>query len=161
MPAIGSGFDGSAAAAKTFIMTKKSFCLLAVALIGGSAMLFAQGGAKPANVGEGTVTVKGKSYPLKNAAAYETTVDGEEGIAVVLSGPTISNEKLSAAMKSEKTGDMPDFRKPYVKLEFTKAGVFKGWGAGAGDVSLGRRRGEATGGVKAAGRPGDWQSQSA
>ena len=28
--------------------------------------------------------VKGKNYPLKNAVAYETTVDGEEGITVVL-----------------------------------------------------------------------------
>ena len=120
----------------------------AIALVGGSATLFAQGGGKPANVGQGTVMVKGNSYPLKNAAAYETTVDGEAGIAVVLSGPTISNEKLNAAMKSEKTGDMPDFRKPYVKLEFTKAGEFKGWGAGAGDVSLGRRRGDATGEIK-------------
>ena len=111
--------------------------------------LFAQDGAKPANVGEGTLMVKGKNYPLKNAAAYETTVDGEEGIAVVLSGPTISSEKLNAARKSEKTGDFPDFRKPYVKLEFTKAGEFKGWGAGAGDTSLGRRRGDgATGEIK-------------
>jgi len=121
--------------------------LVAGIFIGGLATLFAQGEAKP-NVGEGTVMVKDKSYPLKNAAAYETTVDGEEGIAVVLSGPTISNEKLNAAMKSEKAGDMPDFRKPYVKLEFTKAGAFKGWGAGAGDVSLGRRRGDATGELK-------------
>ena len=111
--------------------------------------LFAQDGAKPANVGEGTLMVKGKNYPLKNAAAYETTVDGEEGTAVVLSGPTISSEKLNAARKSEKTGDFPDFRKPYVKLEFTKAGEFKGWGAGAGDTSLGRRRGNgATGEIK-------------
>jgi len=85
--------------------------------------------------------VKGKSYPLKNAAAYETTVDGEEGIAVVLSGPTISNEKINEARKSEKKGESADFRRPYVKLEFTKAGEFKGWGAGAGDVSLGRRTG--------------------
>ena len=108
-------------------------------MIGASVRLFAQEGAKPANVGEGTLTVKSKNYPLKNAVAYETTVDGEEGIAVVLSGPAISNEKLSAARKSEKTGDIPDFRKPYVKLEFTKAGAFKGWGAGAGDISLGRR----------------------
>jgi len=92
--------------------------------------------------------VKGKNYPLKNAAAYETTVDGEEGIAVVLSGPTISSEKLNAARKSEKAGDFPDFRKPYVKLEFTKAGQFKGWGAGAGDTSLGRRSGNATGEIK-------------
>ena len=83
--------------------------------------------------------VKGKNYPLKNAVAYETTVDGEEGIAVVLSGPTISSEKLNEARKSEKEGETPDFRRPYVKLEFTKAGEFKGWGAGAGDISLGRR----------------------
>ena len=128
-------------------MTNKLMGLVAGIFIGGLATLFAQGEAKP-NVGEGTVMVKDKSYPLKNAAAYETTVDGEEGIAVVLSGPTISNEKLNAAMKSEKAGDMPDFRKPYVKLEFTKAGAFKGWGAGAGDVSLGRRRGDATGELK-------------
>jgi len=60
MPAIGSGFDGSAAATKTFIMTRISICLVAIALIAGSGTIFAQGGAKPANVGAGTVTVKGK-----------------------------------------------------------------------------------------------------
>src|SRR4030095_11727914 len=131
-------------------MTNKLISLLAgIALIGASAPIFAQAEAKPANVGEGTVMVKGKKYSLKNAAAYETTVDGEEGIAVVLSGPTISSEKLNAARKSEKEGDFPDFRKPYVKLEFTKAGEFKGWGAGAGDTSLGRRRGAgATGEIR-------------
>jgi hypothetical protein len=122
-------------------MTNKFICLLTIAVIGGSTTIFAQGGAKPANAGEGTVMVKGKNYPLKNAAAYETTVDGEEGIAVVLSGPTISNEKINEARKSEKKGESADFRRPYVKLEFTKAGEFKGWGAGAGDVSLGRRTG--------------------
>ena len=121
---------------------------MAIAFIGSSAPIFAQGGAKPANVGEGTVMVKGKNYPLKNAAAYETTVDGEEGVAVVLSRPTISNEKINDARKAEKKGDNADFRKPYVKLEFTKSGEFKGWDAGAGDVSLGRRRGDATGEIK-------------
>jgi len=129
-------------------MIKRLICLVAIAFIGSSATIFAQGGAKPANVGEGTVMVKGKTFPLKNAAAYETTVDGEDGIAVVLSGPTISNEKINEARKAEKKGDNGDFRKPYVKLEFTKAGEFKGWGAGAGDVSLGRRRGDATGEIK-------------
>jgi hypothetical protein len=130
-------------------MTKKLICLIAaIAVICGSATLFAQEGTKPANVGEGTLMVKGKNYPLKNAAAYETTVDGEEGIAVVLSGPTISSEKLNAARKSEKAGEIPDFRKPYVKLEFTKAGEFKGWGAGAGDISLGRHTSNATGELK-------------
>jgi hypothetical protein len=127
-------------------MTNKLICLVTIAVIGGSLTLFTQN--KPANAGEGTVMVKNKNYPLKNAAAYETTIDGEEGIAVVLSGPTISNEKINEARKSEKAGDMPDFRKPYVKLEFTKTGEFKGWGAGAGDVSLGRRRGNATGEIK-------------
>jgi hypothetical protein len=119
-----------------------------IAVICGPAILFSQEGTKPANVGEGTLMVKGKNYPLKNAAAYETTVDGEEGIAVVLSGPTISSEKLNAARKSEKAGEIPDFRKPYVKLEFTKAGEFKGWGAGAGDISLGRHTSNATGELK-------------
>jgi len=115
----------------------------------GSATLFAQDGTKPANVGEGTLMLKGKNYPLKNAVAYETTVDGEEGIAVVLSGPTISSEKINEARKSEKNGEPSDFRRPYVKLEFTKAGEFKGWAAGAGDISLGRRRGgNATGELK-------------
>src|SRR6266480_5958426 len=115
--------------------------LTAIAVTGTAVTLFAQEGTKPANVGEGIVMVKGKNYPLKNAAAYETTVDGEQGIVVVLSRPTISSEKLNAARKSEKAGEIPDFRKPYVKLEFTKAGEFKGWGAGAGDTSLGRRTG--------------------
>jgi len=130
-------------------MTNKFITFLVVmAIIGGSATLFAQDGAKPANVGEGTLMLKGKNYPLKNAAAYETSVDGEEGIAVVLSGPTISGEKLNEARKSEKKGESSDFRRPYVKLEFTKAGEFKGWGAGAGDISLGRHTSDATGELK-------------
>src|SRR6476619_7153886 len=122
--------------------------LVVMTVICGSATLFAQDGAKPANVGERTLMLKSKNYPLKNAVAYETTVDGEEGIAVVLSGPYLSNEKLNEARKSEKKGEPSDFRRPYVKLEFTKAGEFKGWRAGAGDVSLGRRRGDATGEIK-------------
>ena len=67
---------------------------------------------------------------------------------MVLSGPTISGEKLNEARKSEKKGESCDFRRPYVKLEFTKAGEFKGWGAGAGDISLGRHTSDATGELK-------------
>jgi len=131
-------------------MTSNKFIsvLAGMAVIGGSATLFAEEGAKPGNVGEGTVMVKGKNYPLKNAVAYETTIDGEEGIAVVLSGPKISSEKVNEARKSEKKGESSDFRRPYVKLEFTKAGEFKGWGAATGDVSLGRHRSDATGELK-------------
>lgn len=130
-------------------MTNKFITLLAtMAVIGGVATLFAQEGTKPANVCEGTLMVKGKSYSLKNAVAYETAIDGDEGIAVVVSGPTISGEKLDEARKSEKKGESSGFRRPYVKLEFTKAGEFKGWSAGVGDTSLGRRRGDATGEIK-------------
>src|SRR3954471_20346874 len=131
-------------------MTNKLITFLVLtAVIGGSAVVFAQEGSKPANVGEGTLMLKSNSYPLKNAVGYETTVDGEEGIAVVVSGPTISNEKINDARKSEKKGDPSDFRRPYVKLEFTKAGEFKGWGAAAASISLGRRRGGgATGKIK-------------
>ena len=51
-------------------MTNKFITFLVVmAVIGSSATLFAQDGAKPANVSEGTLMVKGKNYPLKNAAA--------------------------------------------------------------------------------------------
>ena len=122
--------------------------LVVTAVIGSLATLFAQERTKPANVGEGTLMLKSKNYPLKNAVAYETTVDGEEGIAVVVSGPAISSEKLNDARKSEKNGESSGFRRPYVRLEFTKAGEFKGWGAGAGDTFLGRRRGDATGEIK-------------
>jgi len=137
-------------AQEAFIIAKKIVRLVvALAVSCGSATLFAQEGTKPANLGEGTVMVNGKNYPLKNAVAYETTIDGEDGIAVVLSGPTISSEKVNEGRKSEKKGEPSDFRRPYVKLEFTKTGEFKGWGAGAGDVSLGRRTGgTATGEIK-------------
>jgi hypothetical protein len=133
---------------KAFIMINKSISLLVITLIVGPATIFAQGAAKPANVAEGTLMVKGKNYLLKNAVAYETSIDGEEGIAVVLSGPTISSEKINEARKSEKKGEPSDFRRPYVKLEFTKTGEFKGWGAATSDVSLGRHSGNATGEIK-------------
>jgi hypothetical protein len=108
-------------AQEAFIIAKKIVRLVvALAAIAIAATLFAQEGTKPANVGEGTVMVKGKNYPLRNAAAYETTVDGEEGIAVVLSGPTISSEKINEARKSEKEGESSDFRRPYVKSFSTR-----------------------------------------
>ena len=129
-------------------MAKRFIYLVAIVMIGGSVTVLAQSGARPANVGDGTMMIKGKNYPLKNAVAYETTVDGEEGIAVVLSGPTISSEKINEARKSDKKNEPTDFRRPYVKLEFTKTGEFKGWGAATDNVSLGRHRSAATGEIK-------------
>lgn len=131
-------------------MAKKFMALVTgIVVIAGAVALFAQSGAKPADGGEGTLMIKSKNYPLKHAVAYETTIADEELIEVVVSGPTISSEKLKEARKAEKEGESSDFRRPYIKLEFAKTGEFKGWGAGAGDTSLGRRSGgNATGELK-------------
>ena len=79
-------------------MTNKLMALVAgIAVIGGSATLVAQEGTKPANVGEGTVTVKGKNYSVTHVLAYETKFNDEEIIAVVLSGQPVSSEDLKKA----------------------------------------------------------------
>jgi hypothetical protein len=117
-------------------------------VIGGAATLFAQEGPKPAKAGEGTLMIEGKNYPLTHALAYETTINDEDVIAVVLSGQAISSEELRKAREEEKEGQDPEFTRPYIKLEFTKAGALKLWGAGAGNTSLGRRSGNATGELK-------------
>jgi hypothetical protein len=103
--------------------------LAAVAVMGGAATIFAQGGAKP---GEGTLMVQDKNYPLTHALAYETTMDEAERIVVVLSGQAISAEKLKEARAQEKDGHDASFNRPYLKLEFTKAGELSRWSAGAG-----------------------------
>lgn len=120
--------------------------LAAVAAIGGGAAVFAQGGAKP---GEGTLMLEDKNHTLSNALAYETTVNGEDAIAVVLSGQAISSEELKKSQETEKKGGFADFRKPFLILDFTKAGQLKFWSAAAGGTSIGRREaGKATGELK-------------
>ena len=119
-----------------------------MAVIGGAATLFAQQDAKPANSGEGTLMVGGKNYSLTHALAYETMINDEEVIAVVLSGQAISSEKLKEAREAEKEGQQSDFKRPYIRLEFTKAGEFKHWSAGAGGTQLSRGSGNATGELK-------------
>ena len=119
-----------------------------MAVIGGVATIFAQQEAKPAKAAEGTLMVDGKNYPLAHALAYETTINEEELIAVVLSGQAISSEKLKEAMEREREGQESNFKRPYIKLEFTKEGALKLWSASAGNTSLGRRRGDATGELK-------------
>ncbi len=130
-------------------MTKKFMSLLtAMAVVGGAATLFAQEGAKPPKTGEGTLMIEGKNYPLAHALAYETTMNDEDVIAVVLSGQAIPGEELKKAKEEEKEGQDPEFKRPYIRLEFTKAGTLKLWSAGAGGTSLGRRSGNATGELK-------------
>ncbi len=128
-------------------MAKKFKSLLAgLAVIGGAATLFAQGGPKPA---EGMLMLEDKNYPLTHALAYETTINEEEVIAVVLSGQAISSEKLKEARDAEKSSGFADFKRPFLKLDFAKAGQLKFWSAAAGGTSLGRRGvGNATGELK-------------
>jgi hypothetical protein len=102
-------------------MAKKLMSLLAaMVVIGGGATLFAQ--EKVAKAGEGTLMVQGKNYPLTHALAYETTINDAEMIAVVLSGQAISSEKLKEAKDAEREGQDSDLKRPFLKLEFTKAG---------------------------------------
>jgi hypothetical protein len=131
-------------------MTSKKFMRLLTPLvvIGCTATVFAQEGAKPAKAAEGTLMLQGKNYPLTHALAYETTVNEEEVIAVVLSGQAIPGEKLKEAREKEKDGEEPDFKRPFLKLQFTKEGALKFWNASAGNTSLGRRLGNATGELK-------------
>ena len=119
-----------------------------MAVIGGSATLFAQQAAKPAKAAEGTLMLQGKNYPLAHALAYESTVNEEELIEVVLSGQAIPGEKLKEAREKEREGAESDFKRPYIKLQFTKEGALKFWSASAGNTSLGRRLGNATGELK-------------
>ena len=114
-------------------MAKKFMGLLAaMAVIGGIATLVAEE-AKPTKGGEGTLMVQDKNYSLKHALAYETMMDDEERIVVVLSGQAVSGEKLKEAKAEEKDGHDASFNKPYLKLEFTKAGELSRWSAGAGN----------------------------
>lgn len=114
--------------------------------LGGGATLFAQGGAKP---GEGTLSLEDKNYTLSNALAYETTVNGEEAIAVVLSGQAVSSEDLNKSKEEEKRGGFADFKRPFLILDFAKSGELKFWSAAAGGTSIGRRSaGKATGELK-------------
>ena len=84
------------------LMVKKFMSLLAaMAVIGGAATLFAQGEAK---AGEGTLMLQDKNYTLSHALAYETTINEEDVIAVVLSGQAISSEKLKKSKETEKRG---------------------------------------------------------
>jgi hypothetical protein len=109
-------------------MPKKFMNLLVTAIaVGGAMTLVAEEKA-----GEGTMMVQDKSYPLKHAVAYETTMGEDERIVVVLSGQAISAEKLKEARAEEKDGHDASFNRPYLKLVFTKAGKLNNFSAGAG-----------------------------
>lgn len=123
--------------------------MAAMTVVCGAAALFAQEGPKPPKAGEGTLMLQDKNYSLTHALAYETTVNGEEMIAVVLSGQAISSEKLKKAMEAEKDSGFADFKRPFLKLDFAKTGQLKFWSTATGGTSIGRRgAGKATGELK-------------
>jgi hypothetical protein len=127
-------------------MTKKFMCLVAMVSAMSVMMLVAQ--EPTTKAGEGTLMLEKKSYPLKHALAYETTIDNEPAIAVVVSGQAVSSEKLKETREAEKEGGDGDFNRPYLKLVFKTTGELKYWSAGAGGTMLGRRSGSATGELK-------------
>ena len=56
-------------------MTRKFMCLIATATAMSAVTLFAQ--EPTTKAGEGTLMLEKKTYPLKHALAYETTIDNE------------------------------------------------------------------------------------
>src|SRR6266567_6808442 len=127
-------------------MIKKIICLIAVVSAMGALTLFAQQQTTKAN--EETLMLEKKNYPLKHALAYETTLDNEPAVAVVLSGQAVSNEKLKEAKEAEKDGGDGNFNRPYLKLVFNKMGELKRWSAGAGGTMLSRGSGGVTAELK-------------
>lgn len=127
-------------------MAKKITCLIIAVSAMGAVTLFSQVDTRKA--AEGTLTLDKKTYTLKQALAYETTIDNEDVVAIVLSGQAVSSEQLNEARKAEKEGGDPDFKRPFLRLVFKKTGEIKHWSAAAGGTSIGRRSGTATGELK-------------
>src|SRR3954465_7546594 len=129
-------------------MKKKSVYLFGIGSIMGAATLMSQDGAtKPA---DGSLMLDKKSYALTKAVAFETTIDNEDAIAVVLSSKAISAEKINEARAKDKESGDTDFARPFLKLIFLKkAGEFKYFSAGGGATMLGRHSaGKAIGEIK-------------
>ena len=127
-------------------MTKKFMCLIAIGNAMSAMALFPQ--EATSKRGEGTLMLEKKNYPLKHALAYETTVNDEPAIAVVLSGQAVSSQTLKEAQESEKGGGEGNFNRPYLKLVFKKTGEITRWSAGAGGSMLSRGSGGVTGELK-------------
>ncbi len=120
--------------------------LFLIAAFSALSTLSAQEGAGKA--AEGALTLDKKVYQLKHALAYETTIDDEEAIAVVLSAQAVASEQLEEARAAEKEGDEARFKRPYLQLVFTKTGEIKHWSGAGGGTMIGRRTGTATGELK-------------
>jgi hypothetical protein len=125
-------------------MTTRFICLLMAGIAMGAVALIAAEEGKS----EGTLTLDKKSYTLKHALAYETTIDSENAIAVVLSGQAMTGEQLKEARKADKESGDPNFNRPFLRLVFKKTGEIKHYSAAAGGTMIGRRSGAAAGQLK-------------
>jgi hypothetical protein len=116
-------------------MPNKFIFLLATISIAAASAVFAEEPSKAAN---GTLVLDKKNYPLKYAVAFESTIDNEDAIAVVLSGKAVPGEKIKEARENDKESGDTDFGRPFLKLVFKKTGEFKYWSAAAGSTMIGR-----------------------
>src|SRR3954468_13602783 len=129
-------------------MERKPIYLFGIATVIGAIAVFAQEATtKPA---DGTLMLDKKNYPLTKAVAFETTIDNEEAVAVVLSSKAIPGEKINEAREKDKESGDTDFARPFLKLIFfKKAGALKYFSAGGGSTMLGRHGADkATGEIK-------------
>ncbi|HLW35801.1 MAG TPA: hypothetical protein VKS98_09095 [Chthoniobacterales bacterium] len=118
-------------------MIKKSIFWLTTIIVLGAGALFAQD--KPA---QGTVTLSKKTWQLSQGVAYETTVDGEDRIIIVLSNQPITAQALKAARAAEKKGEFPEFKKPNLRIEFKKSGELIQWNGTDNNTSVAGVTGE-------------------
>lgn len=124
-------------------MVTKFVCLTAAMVAVGVGTLLAQG-----KEAEGSLTLDKKNYPLKHATAFETTIDNEDAIAVVLSGKPVPSEKIKEARENDKQSGDTDFGRPFLKLVFKKSGELKYFSAAGGGTIVGRHSGTAKGELK-------------
>jgi hypothetical protein len=116
-------------------MPKKFICLFASISVGVAIALCAE---EPGKATEGKLILDKKTYSLTKAVAFETTVDNEKAVAVVLSSKAVPGEKIREARENDKQSGDTDFGRPFLKLVFKRSGEFMHWGAAAGGTTLGR-----------------------
>ena len=106
----------------------------------GLTMLLAQEDTTKAK--EGVLRLGNKTYHLAYALVYESSIDDEDAVVVVLSGQPVAGETLKQAREAEKDGAEVDFKKPFLKLVFKKTGELKYWSAAASGTTIGRHGGD-------------------
>src|SRR4051794_17667803 len=79
---------------------------------------------KPA---QGTLTLNKKTWQLSQGVAYEGTEAGDPVTIVLLSNQAIAAQKLKEGRAAEAKGEFPEYKRPYLKLVFTKTGELRQW----------------------------------